>query len=141
MNSWQTNFYEKKVKPFFKFEVESSKRISKLYNVEIISFNNDNKYDFITSDDIKYEVKYDNYSNKSGNFFIEFFAYNKPSGISTSESNFYIITDGINYYLIDTQILLKLCVTFGTTTKTTKDKLTYGYIIPINIIISNSVSI
>ena len=140
MNSWQTNFYEKKVKPFFKFEVESSKRISKLYNVEIISFNNDDKYDFITSDDIKYEVKYDNYSNKSGNFFIEYAGYGKPSGISTSESNFYIITDGINYYLIDTQILLKLCKTFGTT-KTTKDGLTYGYCIVKNIIVSNSLLI
>ena len=35
MTSWQTNFFNTKVKPFLKYEVEASERIKKLFNVEI----------------------------------------------------------------------------------------------------------
>ena len=68
MSSWQTTFYNTKVKPFLKYEQEAAKRINKLFNVEILNFNNDNKYDFIDSNNMKYEVKYDGNSLKSGSF-------------------------------------------------------------------------
>ena len=137
MSSWQTNFYNTKVKPFLKYEFEASERIKKLNNVEILHFNNDNKYDFIDSNNIKYEVKYDGYSLKSGYFFIEYKGYGKPSGISTTEAHYYIITDGTNYYMICTKQLKTLCNCYGST-RCTKDGLTFAHIININIIISNS---
>ena len=137
MSSWQTTFYNTKVKPFLKYEQEAAKRINKLFNVEILNFNNDNKYDFIDSNNIKYEVKYDGYSIKSGNFFIEYKGYGKPSGISTTEAQYYIITDGNNYYMICTKKLKGLCAQYGVT-RCTKDGLTFAHIINSNIIVGNS---
>ena len=134
--AWKEHFYNKHVKPFLKYETEAAERIKNIYNVDIISFNDDNKYDFIDSNNIKYEVKADLYSNSTDNFFIEYYGYDKPSGIKTTQANNYIITDGINYYLIDTNKLKKLCC--GAKVKTTKNNLTYGYIINKSIIISNS---
>ena len=47
------------------------------------------KYDFI-SNGIKYEVKCDRLSYKTGNICLEIECYGKPSGISLSESEYYI---------------------------------------------------
>ena len=85
---------------FQPYEVEAAQRIEKLNTVKVINFNNDNKYDFMTSDNLKYEVKTEPTSLKTCNFFIEFLGYNKPSGITTTEADYYIISDTINYYLI-----------------------------------------
>ena len=41
MTSWQTSFYNTRVKPFLKYELEASKRIKNLFNVQILNFNND----------------------------------------------------------------------------------------------------
>ena len=128
------NFYKKFVEPYQKYEIEASKRIKKKFNVEIVSFNNDNKYDFIDNNNIKYEVKYDRYSNISNNFFIEFYGYGKPSGIKTTEAHYYIITDGDVYLLISIDELMKIVV--NCPIKYTKDGLTAGYIINKNIIIN-----
>lgn len=135
--SFNDIFYKNKVVPYLIYEVEASKRISKLFNVEIIKFNDNNKYDFKDSNKIKYEVKADLFSLKTNNFYVEYAGYGKPSGIKTTEAKYYIITDGNNYYMIETILLLKLCHTFGKI-KITKDKLTHGYCIIKNIIISNS---
>ena len=81
-------------------------------------------------------MKADLYSNSTNIFFIEYYGYGKPSGIKTTQANNYIITDGIKYYLIDTNKLKKLCC--GAKVKTTKNNLTYGYIINKSIIMSNS---
>lgn len=129
-------FYEKFVKPYQKYEVEASERIKKKFNVEILNFNDNNEYDFIDSNDVKYEVKFDGYSNTSNNFFIEFLGYGKSSGISVTQSKYYIITDGNLYLLILTKKLKKLIM--NRPIKFTKDGLTAGYIIDKNIIISNS---
>jgi hypothetical protein len=48
-------------------------------------------YDVIdNTTQIKYEVKADRYTYKTGNICIEFECNNKPSGINTSESDYYI---------------------------------------------------
>lgn len=134
-----SKFYKKFVKPFEKYEVEAANRIKNKYNVDIVNFNNDNRYDFIDSNNVKYEVKYDGYSNISNNCFIEFIGYGKPSGISVTESKYYIITDGNQYLLIETDKLKKLIVNWPS--KFTKDGLTAGYIISKTIIINNSIII
>lgn len=127
------------LKKFQPYEVEAAQRIEKLNKVKVINFNDDNKYDFITSDNLKYEVKTEPASLKTNNFFIEFLGYNKPSGITTTEANFYIICDTINYYLISVSSL-KILVE-NARIITTKDKLTYGYLIKTKLIKDNSILI
>jgi hypothetical protein len=134
---WRENFYNKNVKPFLKYEKEAAKRIEKLFNVKIKKFNENNKYDFITTDNIKYEVKTDVLSKKTNNFFIEFSGYGKNSGITVSEANFYIITDTENYYLININILKNICNECEEI-RQIKISSTYGYIIKTNIIIAQS---
>ena len=140
MSSWQTTFYKTKVKPYERYEREAAERIQKLNKLEIVSFCNDNKYDFIDSLVIKYEVKYDRASNNTGNFYIEYNGYGKLSGISTTEAQYYIITDGINYYLIRTDKLKSLCAQYGVI-RTTKDLKTFGCVINCDIVICHSLSI
>ena len=128
-------FYETYVKPYQKYEEEAAERIKKKFNVEILNFNNDNKYDFVDNNGIKYEVKYDGRSNTSNNVFIEFMGYGKASGITVTEANYYIITDGNIYLLILTKKLKKLIK--NCPFRCTKDGSTTGYIISKNIIINN----
>lgn len=127
-----------KYKPY---EIEASRRIKNKYNIDIKSFCDNNKYDFITTDDIKYEVKTDEASKKTNNFFIEFSGYKKPSGIATTESNYYILSNTVDYYLIETGKLKELIKnnTFKIVKVKTND--TYGYLINKNIIILNSIII
>ena len=63
--------------------------------------------------------------------------YGKPSGLAITEANYYIITDGQNYYLIETDTLKELCNIYGKL-KYTTNKITIGYVINKNIVISNS---
>jgi hypothetical protein len=51
-------------------------------------------YDIIDEDGTKYEVKSDRWTFKTGNICIEFECNKKPSGISSTESDFYF------YYVI-----------------------------------------
>ena len=139
--SWKENFYNVNVSPYEKYEMEACERIKRKFNVELISFNKTNKFDFVTSDNISYEVKADLKSVKTNNFFIEFKGYYKPSGIKTSQASFYIITNGTNYYLIEINALKELCNSKHAKIRNTKDKLTYGFIINKNIIISRSIEI
>jgi hypothetical protein len=133
-------FY-KNLEEFKKYEIEAGERIKTLYNTTIIKYNNNNKYDFKTVDNIKYEVKTEPTSLTTDNFFIEFFAYGKLSGISVTKSNFYIFSDTINFYLIDTNKLKNLIEKNTFKIVYTKDKLTKGYLINKFIIIKNSLSI
>ena len=131
-------FFHENLKRFQPYEVEASEKIKKLKNVEILKFCDDNRYDFKTSDNIRYEVKTEPMSLKTSNFFIEFFAYGKPSGIKTTKANFYIFCDTVNYYMISVDEL-KLIVKKHGVLIDTKDKLTRGYLVKCAII--NDVSI
>ena len=63
--------------------------------------------------------------------------YKKLTGISVTQANYYIITDGEIYYLIETDKLKELCNIHGKFI-TTRNKTTQGYIIDKNIVISYS---
>jgi hypothetical protein len=137
----------KKLEDNKKYEVEASQRIKNKYNVDIVSFNNNYKYDFITSHNIKYEVKADKASIKTGNFFLEFECYNKPSGILTTEASYYIITDTTNYYLISVDKLKELINNLKNKKliiiKFVTDEIgtTYGFIINKKLIIDDAILI
>ena len=112
------------------YEIIASEKVCLLNNTKLIKFNNDYRYDFKTSDKIKYEVKTDELSLKTNNLFIEFESYKKPSGISISKSNYYIFCDTIDYYLIETQKLKEILSNIeNKKIVCTHDKLTYGFLI------------
>ena len=129
------NFY-KNLKKFQPYEEEAAKRIEKLNKVKVLNYCNDSKYDFLTGDNIKYEVKTEPASLKTNNFFIEFEGYGKPSGINITEADYYIINDTITYYLIRVS-KLKLLIK-NKPIRTTKDKVTFGFLIKTQIIKDNS---
>ena len=98
------------------------------------------KYDFKTDDHITFEVKTDKASLITNNYFIEFLGRNKkPSGISITEADYYIITNTIDYYLIKTSKLKKLCA--NQQVKTLKDKSSSGFILSCALVIKNSIQI
>ena len=126
---------------FKPYEIEAAKRIIKLNSVEVKKWCNNYKYDFKTSDNLKYEVKTEPMSLKTNNFFIEFYGYGKKTGISISKANFYIISDTINYYLINVNVLKEIIDNNKFPMQKTRDKTTIGYLVSKNIIIENSIII
>lgn len=133
-SSFKTNLLK-----FQPYEIEAAARVCKMSNVNTMGFNNDNKYDFMTSDGLKYEVKCEPSSLKTGNFFIEFKGYGKPSGLSVTEADFYIFTNSTEYFLISIEVLKH--IVNGYRIVLTKDKLTYGYLVPVYVIARNSVEL
>jgi hypothetical protein len=133
-------FY-KNLEQYKPYETEAAKRIEGKFNKKVIKWCNTNRYDFKTEDDIKYEVKTEPSSLKTNNFFIEFEGYKKPSGISVTKSNYYIISDTINFYLIPTHKLKELIENNTFKIVSTFDKLTFGYLINKHIIIQQSILI
>ena len=120
----------KNVDKYHIYEIIASQKISLLNNTQLIKFNNDYRYDFKTSDKLKYEVKTDELSLKTNNLFIEFESYKKPSGISSSKAHYYIFSDTIDYYLIETQKLKTILSNIeNKKIVSTKDKLTFGYLV------------
>ncbi len=133
--------FNRNVVLFKKYEIEASERIKAKYNIDVKKWCDNSNYDFKTTDNIKYEVKAEPASLKTCNYFVEFHAYGVPSGISITKANYYIITNTIDYYLIDVNKLKELCENEKTQIKTTKDKLTSGYLLKKHQIINNSVVI
>ena len=120
----------KNVDKYHIYEIIASEKICLLNNTQLLKFNNDYRYDFKTCDKLRYEVKTDVISIKSNNLFIEFESYKKTSGISISKANYYIFCDTIDYYLIQTQKLKEILNNIeNKKIVSTKDKLTYGYLI------------
>ena len=97
-------------------------------HVTILNTCNDYRYDFKTDDNITYEIKSDKMSNITNNYFIEFLGRNeKPSGISITQEDYYINTNTIDYYLIKTTKLKKLCA--NQQVNTLRDKSSSGFIL------------
>ena len=132
-------FFYQNVEAFKPYEVISSEFIKQLYNVDIVSFCDDYRYDFITSENVKYEVKTDVMSLKTGNYYVEFFGYNKPSALSISEADYYIFNNMTDYYMISVVELKRLVKIHGRLHTKTKDMKTKGYLIRCDII--NDVSV
>jgi hypothetical protein len=88
-------------------------------------------YDFMTSDLTTYEVKADEMSLNTNNFFIEFKKGNTRTGILTSDATFHSITNTKKYYLIETAALRKLVFQNRIKYKQgkTKDN-TVGFLVP-----------
>jgi len=100
--------------------VETEKEVAKIleekYNANILEFSHTNKYDILAEIKNKkytFEVKEDFTCEKTGNVGLEFRCRGKPSGIQTSQADFYIYKihaqDGsIGFYLSKTSTLKKM---------------------------------
>ena len=125
-------------------EVIAIEKIEKLNNVKCTMRQDDNNFkkmhhDFITSDNIKYEVKADRKGNLTGNCFIEFLdARKKISGIALSDANFYIIYTHDLYLLIHIDKLKEM--TINKPIARARDG-TKGYIIKWDVIKDSSILI
>jgi hypothetical protein len=102
----KNNFY-KKLKQGEDFEKVAGALICEHLGVEIIHYNNNYKYDILTSDNISYEIKHDKASDTYGNFFIEFLSDGKPSGIAKTEADFHGLYHNCEIYFIKTENLIK----------------------------------
>jgi hypothetical protein len=92
------------------FENEFIKILEKK-NYQIISTCNDNKYDIEASRKNKlvtFEVKADLMSDKTGNYFIEFISFNKPSGINTTQADFYVLYNDNKFNVVSVQLIKEM---------------------------------
>ena len=103
----------------------------------LISKNNDYKYDFKLSNNLKYEVKYSGDATKY--IFVEFYSWGKASGITTSESDYYIfVLPDDKYLLIPTPILKSLCE-YSKWDKEYGDRTKKGFLFLFDTLITNGV--
>jgi hypothetical protein len=70
--------------------------------------------------DKKIEVKTDLQAHKTGNVYVEYFSRGKPSGISTSESDFYCFALGSVFVLIESKELKEKCRKYLNTSRDKK---------------------
>lgn len=123
--------FKQKLKIGQKYEEIAIKKIVDKYNVELVKRQEDNKYDFKTSDRKTYEVKADLRSATSKNFFIEYEGFGKPTGIDITKARYHILTDGDSYHMIRTRLLKELIRNNNYYSFTMNDiSHTKGYIIP-----------
>ena len=95
------------------WEITAQELIKQLKDVEVIEVQTSDNYstmhyDFRTSDDMTYEVKADRVCATTGNFFIEYESFGKPSGISITKAKKHILTDETTYFVIRTKKLKEL---------------------------------
>ena len=124
------------VKSHHKYEILSSKKAELYFKTTLKSFNETKDYDFLLENCLKIEVKYLGTFDEYDTVNIECFR-NEPSGILTTKSDYYIVTNGKIYYLIKTDELLKICEIC----EIKKLKYSFCYIIPKKLFIASSLVI
>ena len=126
----------KNVESHHKYEILSSKKAELYFKTTLKSFNETKDYDFLLENCLKIEVKYLGTFDEYDTVNIECFR-NEPSGILTTKSDYYIITNGKIYYLIKTDELLKI----SQNSEIKKLKYSFCYIIPKTLFIASSLVI
>lgn len=117
-------------------------------NVELLNKNNDYRYDFVMSDNTKYEVKFDRKSFLTKNIYIENMAFGKLSGINRTQADYYIIVVpqsqsgsynlyNLDYYLIPVSKIKEL-IKDKKYTYINDSQINNGYIFDIDVIKQNS---
>lgn len=88
-------------------EKEAAKLLEKHFEFDSLEFNNDNKYDIktISGEDSKtFEVKTDLMCGRTGNFAIEYECRGKPSGIVTTEADYWIYKLDDGFYMTTVEV-------------------------------------
>lgn len=65
----------------------------------------DLKYTNKNGIEISFEVKHDIRSTETGNFCIEYFWNDKPSGLTSTTANYWVIKSGVKFYVFNTAAL------------------------------------
>ena len=111
-----------------------------------MNYNNDFKYDLQVGqvkekqldaifENAKIEVKYDLQALTTGNVFVEYESRNKPSGISTTQADYYCFVFGDTWHLIKTTLLKERCREYLNTKRDKKGgdmNTSKGILLPIN---------
>ena len=126
----------KNVESHHKYEILSSKKAELYFKTSIKSFNETKDYDILLDNDIKIEVKFIGTFDEYDTVNIECFR-NEPSGILTTKSDYYFVTNGKIYYLIKTDELLKISLI----SEIKKLKYSFCYMIPKKLFIASSLVI
>ena len=126
----------KNVESHHKYEVMAQEKLSSFFKTSIKSYNNTKDYDILLENNLKFEVKFIGTFDKYDTVNIECFR-NEPSGILTTKSDYYIVTNGKIYYLIKTDELLKICEIC----EIKKLKYSFCYMIPKALFIASSLVI
>ena len=127
------------------FEKKAQLKLIEYYKSKYNVLNECNTYhyDFMLSNNKKYEVKYCSLSNCGDSVFLETFAYNKPSGINKTEANYYIFVIKNNNIFVKKDILLfikikakklKFIIQKQLFNNYYQDKMKEGFIISIDVI-------
>ena len=128
--------FENNVKSHHIYEKIASEKEALFFKTSLKSFNDTKDYDILLENGIKLEVKYLGTFDSYETINIECYR-NIPSGISTTESDYYILTNGEVYYLIKTNELLKICEV----SEIKKLKYSFCYMIPKALFIASSLVI
>ena len=130
-----------------KYELLAQENIIRYYGnkYQVVEVCNDFKYDFMLSNDMTYEVKFERCSLKTNNVFIEFIAFDKISGIQQTKADYYIIVLPVNalenqFILIEVEVL-KTLINSKKYSRIHVDKFKSGYIFPKNVIITYGINI
>jgi len=126
----------KNVESHHKYEVLAQEKLSSFFKTSLKSYNNTKDYDILLENNLKFEVKFIGTFDEYDTINIECFR-NEPSGILTTKSDYYIITNSMIYYLIKTDELLKICEIC----EIKKLKYSFCYIIPKTLFIASSLVI
>ena len=120
------------------YEKIAIEKIQQLYDgITSIDACNDNRFDFVIQpQNLSFEVKYDKLAIKTGHFFIEFYGYGKPTGLTTTQAIFYILTDGKYFFQISVEKLRQLVL--GCMVEKTQDNSTSGFLLNRFVLVKNS---
>lgn len=92
-------------------EKEAAEKLKQHFNFDSLEFNNDKKYDIkATIGEVSrtYEVKTDLMCGQTGNFALEYECRGKPSGIVTTEADYWIYKLDDGFYMISVESLKNL---------------------------------
>lgn len=108
--------FDKDVEVAKKTEWEVVHLLEKKYGAKVSNINKDNRFDIlalIKGKNFTFEVKEDFLGEVTGNVGLEFSCRGKPSGIQTSQANYYVYklhtkNSGIQFVLLKTSTLKKM---------------------------------
>lgn len=126
------------------YETLSLERILNYYNllgldIKLLNVNKNYEYDFQLTNNFKYEVKYCGDASKY--VFIEFYSWGRAAGITTTQSDYYIIVlPKKEYLLLQTTKLKHLCE-YQEYKKRYEDKTKKGYLFDIEHLKDNGILI
>jgi hypothetical protein len=139
--------FKKDLKLGMFYETISLKQILNYYKNKytLVATNDDNKFDFLLSNNKSYEVKALLKVYKYNTIFVEDTAFRKPSGISISKANFYIfvLIDNceVQKTIVISTVKLKRLINEKKYIKYYVDILKSGYLFNLQYLISESLTI